>query len=91
MMETAIRQRWKISEEKRTEVVDKIFEVITKPGVDERTVVAAARVFAALEAQNQADEVRQSGIDQLRQQLIAIAQARGIAITPDRIGDTPGQ
>lgn len=48
--------RWNVSDSNKSEIVEKVVGLITDADAKPRTVIAAARVVAAMEAQNQKDE-----------------------------------
>jgi hypothetical protein len=57
LIEQAFKQRWEMSPEKKTELMEKLFKIATEDrDATNREIISAARAIIAAEAQNQADE-----------------------------------
>jgi hypothetical protein len=57
LIEQAFKQRWEMSPEKKTELMEKLFKIATEDSnATNREIISAARAIIAAEAQNQADE-----------------------------------
>ena len=52
LMERALRERWPISDEARANVVERLSEIVAKPGAKRRERIAAARALIAADALN---------------------------------------
>ena len=74
VMETAIRKRWELTQEQKGKVVEKVMSVLSDPVASGREILAAARVAAALEGQNQIDEHKQVDVIQRGNRFLEIAQ-----------------
>ena len=79
LIERAVKKRWPISDAYRAGLVQKMMMIIAEG--NDRTAISAGRVVAALEAQNQTDEIKVVDVElQARNsELDAIAADLGIA------------
>lgn len=76
LIETAIKQRWEFTDEYKKGIVTEMVRIVANPKAPERSKIAAARVLAQLEAQNQADEHKQADIT--RAEMAGIIEQLGL-------------
>ena len=72
----AVKQRWPVSDRMKKEAIDTCRDLMRNG--NHRTQVAALKVLAAIEAQNQKDEHANADLDEFRNQFIELARQFGI-------------
>lgn len=84
----AIRSRWPVSDEMKMEVLANLRE-IAQHGEKETARVAACNALIACERQNQQDE--HSQLNQVKEQILAIAAEYGLDLADAAIEPTAGR
>jgi hypothetical protein len=77
ILETALRNRWPVTEKHKQAVVDQMDRILNGQGSSRREKTAAARVFATIEKQNQADELAEIGPTPGSTQIGIVVQVSG--------------
>lgn len=90
LMARALAQRWPLSAEKRREVVEALYRVVTSGAASPREITSAAKALISAESQNQADEHKVVDIATGNDRILAIAADLGIDPNLISHGQDPG-
>ena len=78
LMARALSQRWPLTSEKKSEMMEMLYKVVTSGEASPREITSAARALISAEAQNQADEHKVVDIATGNDRILEIAKDLGI-------------